>query len=97
MLRERESGKVRAIGFSCHDRPLATTLAKELPADVVMIRYNVAHRGAEREIFAPLAELGERRPGPLAPARREEIRRFGDAVHAGARRGMRWMFGRSSS
>ena len=66
MTRERERGKVRAIGFSSHDRPLATELARELPADVLMIRYNAAHRGAEREVFAPLAELGEARPGIIA-------------------------------
>lgn len=155
MRRLRERGQTRAIGFSCHDRPLAAQLARELPADVIMIRYNAAHRGAEREIFAPLADLGDRRPGviaytatrwgmllrplpargfpqalsapdcyrfvldhpmvdtvlcaarspaelaedaaaalapPLAVARREEVCRFGDAVHAAARGGRRWMF-----
>jgi aryl-alcohol dehydrogenase-like predicted oxidoreductase len=63
MVRLRESGKVRALGFSTHDRKLAAALAVELPADLVMIRYNAAHRGAEREIFAPLASLGAKRPG----------------------------------
>ena len=59
----KAEGKVRAIGFSCHDRPLATALAKELAIDVLMIRYNAAHRGAEREVFAP---LGSERPGIIA-------------------------------
>ena len=66
MERLRQAGLTRAIGFSSHDRPLATALAQELPVDVLMIRYNAAHRGAEREIFAPLAELGDRRPGIIA-------------------------------
>lgn len=159
LLRARDTGKARAIGFSCHDRPLAAALARELPADVLMIRYNAAHRGAEREIFAPLADLGPDRPGiiaytatrwgmllkalpdrgfprpmtgpecyrfvldhpmvdtvwcaprtaqelrenaegvmagPLPDERRDEVRRFGDAVHSAARGGFRWMFGATS-
>lgn len=159
MLAMRDEGKARAIGYSSHDRPLAARLARELPADVIMIRYNAAHRGAEREIFAALEELGDRRPGiiaytatrwgmllkplpgrgfargmtgpecyrfvlghpmvdtvwcaalsavelhedvdgvlqgPLDPGRRAEVRRFGDAVHASARGGLRWMFGSSA-
>lgn len=47
----RESGKVRAIGVSIHDRPRAGRLAAESPLDLLMIRYNAAHPGAEREIF----------------------------------------------
>ena len=159
MVRLRESGKVRALGFSTHDRKLAARLATELPADIIMIRYNAAHRGAEREIFAPLDSLGDQRPGiigytstrwgmlldplpkrgfpkamtpgecyrfslgnpmvdmvwcaaqsaeqvgqdvesvlagPLPPARLDEVRCFGDAVHAAARGGRRWMFGKSA-
>ncbi len=157
--RLRAEGKTRAIGFSSHDRVLAAALATELPADVLMIRYNAAHRGAEREIFPALEPLGDRRPGviaytatrwglllrplprrgfptgmdapecyrfvlghpqvdtawcapgtsaeldqdvagvlagPLPAARREEVCRFGDAVHAAARGGFRWMFGATS-
>ncbi|MBI4612049.1 MAG: aldo/keto reductase [Planctomycetes bacterium] len=152
MRRLKEEGKVRALGFSCHDRILAAELARELAVDVLMIRYNAAHRGAEREIFeslgpgcppvisytatrwgmllVPLPEHGfpnaltapecyrfvlahpgvgvalcaarsyqEIRDdvagvlaGPLPPDRYEEARRFGDAVHAAARGGFRWMF-----
>lgn len=159
MLRARDTGQARAIGFSCHDRPLAASLARELRADILMIRYNAAHRGAEREIFAPLEQAGADRPGiiaytatrwgmllrplpdrgfpagmtgpecyrfvlehptvdmvwsaprtaaelrenaegilagPLPDARREEVRRFGDAVHSAARGGFKWMFGSTS-
>lgn len=47
----KEDGKVRFIGFSCHDRKLAGQMVKDGALDVVMIRYNAAHRGAEGEIF----------------------------------------------
>jgi predicted aldo/keto reductase-like oxidoreductase len=47
----RESGKVRSIGVSIHDRPRAGKLAEASPLDLLMIRYNAAHPGAEREIF----------------------------------------------
>lgn len=47
----RESGKVRAIGASIHDRPRAGRMAESSPLDVLMIRYNAAHPGAERDIF----------------------------------------------
>ena len=47
----RESGKVRAIGVSIHDRPRAGGLAASSPLDLLMIRYNAAHPGAERDIF----------------------------------------------
>ena len=63
MRRLKEEGKVRAIGISCHDRPLALALARELGVDVLMIRYNAAHRGAERQLFEP---LGASRPGIIA-------------------------------
>jgi aryl-alcohol dehydrogenase-like predicted oxidoreductase len=66
MRRLREEGKTRAIGFSSHDRSLAATLARELPADVIMIRYNASHRGAEREVFDALADMGAARPGIIA-------------------------------
>jgi aryl-alcohol dehydrogenase-like predicted oxidoreductase len=47
----RESGKVGAIGVSIHDRPRAGQLAADSPLDLLMIRYNAAHPGAERDIF----------------------------------------------
>jgi aryl-alcohol dehydrogenase-like predicted oxidoreductase len=49
--RFREEGKVRAIGLSTHNRKLAGKLAADGTVDVMMIRYNAAHRGAEEEIF----------------------------------------------
>jgi aryl-alcohol dehydrogenase-like predicted oxidoreductase len=150
--RLKQQGRVRVIGFSCHDRPLAVSLAQEFSVDTLMIRYNAAHRGAERQIFPafgqdrpaiisytatrwrmllkPLpaqgfpqamtgpecyrfvlsnpaidvalcagANIEELRDnvagvlkGPLDQQRMDEVRRFGDAVHATARYGARWMF-----
>jgi aryl-alcohol dehydrogenase-like predicted oxidoreductase len=152
MERLREAGAVRAIGFSSHDRRLAAQLARALGPDVLMLRYNAAHRGAETEVFASLptprpgiiaytatrwgmllqplpdrgfpaamsagecyrfalshpsvdlvlcaagsadqlrADVAAAREGPLTGARMEEVRRFGDAVHAAASGGRRWMF-----
>ncbi len=51
----KESGKVRALGVSIHDRVRAGKLAEDSPLDVLMIRYNAAHPGAERDIFPHLA------------------------------------------
>lgn len=152
LCRLRDEGKVRALGWSIHKRKLATRLAREFEPDVMMIRYNAAHRGAEPDIFKPLGpdcppiitytatrwgrllqpvseagfdegltppecyrfalthpavattmcaartreELAENvrgvRDGPLPPDRMEQVRAFGDAVHAAARGGQRWMF-----
>lgn len=51
----REDPRVRAVGISCHDRVFAGWLAAQGYLDALMIRYNAAHRGAEREIFPHLA------------------------------------------
>ncbi len=52
----RESGLVRAVSMSCHDRKFAAQLAREGTLDAIMIRYNAAHRGAENEIFPQLGD-----------------------------------------
>ena len=52
----RESGMVRAIGASMHDRKRAGRLASDSPLDLLMIRYNAAHPGAEQDIFPYLAK-----------------------------------------
>ena len=59
----RESGKVRAIGVSIHDRKRAGKLVADSPLDMLMIRYNAAHPGAEADIFPHLAT---RRPAIVA-------------------------------
>jgi len=52
--RLRETGKVRAVGMSCHDRRFAGQLCAEGALDVLMMRYNAAHPGAEQDIFPHL-------------------------------------------
>lgn len=63
MARLRDEGKVRVLGASVHDRQRAGRLAAGSILDLLMIRYNAAHPGAEREIF-PL--LLDRRPAVVA-------------------------------
>jgi aryl-alcohol dehydrogenase-like predicted oxidoreductase len=60
LRRLREDGRVRAVGMSCHDRVFAGRLAASGSLDVLMIRYNAAHRGAEADIFP---RLGVHDPG----------------------------------
>ncbi|MFZ5516905.1 MAG: aldo/keto reductase [Candidatus Zhuqueibacterota bacterium] len=54
MYRLKESDKIRHIGISTHDRKFAGRLAAEGALDVIMMRYNAAHRGAEQDIFPHL-------------------------------------------
>ena len=55
MVALKEEGKVRALGASIHDRPLAGRLAEDSALDLLMIRYNAAHPGAEKDVFPHLA------------------------------------------
>src|SRR5262249_16344117 len=45
----RDDGRVRLLGLTTHQRPLAADLARSGLLDLLMIRYNAAHRGAETE------------------------------------------------
>lgn len=60
-LRMKEKGLIRFIGLSSHNRKLLGEMAGTGEFDVLHLRYNAAHRGAETEIFPFIA--GERRPG----------------------------------
>ena len=56
LLRQfREEGKVRSIAVSTHARRYAGELVCRGALDVLMMRYNAAHRGAEQDIFPHLA------------------------------------------
>ena len=55
MVKMREEGKVRTLGVSIHNRQRAGTLADDSVLDLLMIRYNAAHPGAEQDIFPHLA------------------------------------------
>ena len=47
----RDEGTVRAIGLTSHQRLLAAETADSGRLDLLMIRYNAAHRGAEADVF----------------------------------------------
>jgi aryl-alcohol dehydrogenase-like predicted oxidoreductase len=59
----RDAGKVRHLIISCHDRPTFAQFICDETYDAIMVRYNAAHRGAEREVFPA---LGERAPGVVS-------------------------------
>jgi aryl-alcohol dehydrogenase-like predicted oxidoreductase len=63
LVKLRESGSVKALAVSIHDRRRAGELALDSPLDLLMIRYNAAHPGAESDIFPHLAR---RRPAVVA-------------------------------
>ena len=52
---EKRRGRLKAIGLTSHQRPLAAEWAETTKLDLLMIRYNAAHTGAEREVF-PVAQ-----------------------------------------
>lgn len=54
----RAGGRVRAVAISCHDRKLAGELAASGALDALMVRYNAAHPGAEREVFPHVSDHG---------------------------------------
>jgi aryl-alcohol dehydrogenase-like predicted oxidoreductase len=47
----KESGWVRFVGATAHDRSLARRLAADPRVDVLMHRFNMAHRKAAHEVF----------------------------------------------
>jgi aryl-alcohol dehydrogenase-like predicted oxidoreductase len=63
LVKLKEEGKIRAIGCSIHDRVRAGQLAESSVLDLLMIRYNAAHPGAERDIFP---RLERRQPAIVA-------------------------------
>jgi aryl-alcohol dehydrogenase-like predicted oxidoreductase len=49
---------VRRLGVTSHQRRLVARMAASGLLDLVMVRYNAAHRGAEREVFPVTQQLG---------------------------------------
>jgi predicted aldo/keto reductase-like oxidoreductase len=47
----QRDGLLRLLGVTSHQRPLAAAMARSRALDLLMIRYNAAHRGAEQEVF----------------------------------------------
>lgn len=62
-VRLREQGKVRFLAMSGHNRATHGRVAAmaDTPIDILMVRYNAAHTGAERDVFPHLPAGG--RPG----------------------------------
>ncbi len=54
LLKLKQEGKIKAIGTSIHDRKRAGKLALDSDIDLLMIRYNAKHTGAEDDIFPHL-------------------------------------------
>jgi aryl-alcohol dehydrogenase-like predicted oxidoreductase len=52
----KESGWVRFVGATAHDRSLARRLAADPRVDVLMHRFNMAHRKAAQEVFPAAAK-----------------------------------------
>lgn len=62
--RYRSEGRIGMLGLTSHQRSLAAGWAAEIAPsgrrrlDMLMIRYNAAHTGAERDVFPVTSELG---------------------------------------
>lgn len=54
-LRLKDQGKIRHLMISSHHRPAFVPIIEDARYDALMLRYNAAHTGAEREVFPYLA------------------------------------------
>lgn len=61
-----DQGKVRHIMISCHHRPSFVKYMAEPIFGALMVRYNAAHTGAEKEVFPHLPSDRQKRPGVVA-------------------------------
>jgi aryl-alcohol dehydrogenase-like predicted oxidoreductase len=61
----RDAGKARHVMVSCHNRPTFERFIADPSYGAIMVRYNAAHSGAEKEVF-PLLGPAEQRPGVVA-------------------------------
>lgn len=93
LYRWKSEGLIRYVGITTHNRAIAQQLIQESLCDVLMHRYNMAHRRAEETVF-PMAEaakipvvaftstrwgtLLQKHPDwPTAPATASDCYRFG--------------------
>ena len=60
-LKMKEKGMIRFLGLTSHKRSVFAELAKENIFDLLHVRYNAAHRGAEQDVFPHIK--GEDKPG----------------------------------
>ncbi len=59
-----EHGLVKHVAISCHHRPTFQRYIDDGFFDILHVRYNAAHRGAESEVFPYLPK--QKRPGVVA-------------------------------
>jgi len=52
---QKQRGRLKMIGVTSHQREPAARWAQTGKLDLLMVRYNAAHRGAERDVF-PVAK-----------------------------------------
>jgi aryl-alcohol dehydrogenase-like predicted oxidoreductase len=62
--RLKDSGAVKHLAVSTHERPKVPEFSGIF--DIVHVRYNAAHRGAEKEIFPHIPEARDSRAGIVA-------------------------------
>lgn len=55
---QKRAGRLRLIGLTTHQRRLAASWARTGKLDMLMIRYNAAHRGAETDLFPVARQAG---------------------------------------
>ncbi len=79
----RDDGRVGLIGLTTHQRKLAAECVLEQRLDLLIVRYNAAHRGAEQDIFPVTERMGlpvvaytAQRWGALPRATRSDPRGF---------------------
>ncbi len=63
-MKLKESGMVRAVGITTHNRALVPELHREGILDLYHVRYNAVHRGAEKDLFPHV--LDPAKPGIVA-------------------------------
>jgi len=59
----REAGLAKHLMISCHKRATFEAYIADERVDAIMVRYNAAHNGAERDVFP---RLGDSPPGVIA-------------------------------
>lgn len=58
LAEQKRAGRLRMIGLTSHQRKLAARWAGSGLLDLLMVRYNAAHRGAEQDVFPVTRRLG---------------------------------------
>ncbi len=71
----RESGLVRGVSISTHDRKFAAELLRDGTLDAAMVRYNAGNRGAEIDVFPHVPESNPAVIGFTATRWRSLLRR----------------------